>query len=110
MNTSSKAQAHSWICNILLIAKDRHLLRVRPGITSAVKERAYERHDQSIRIVFEELDKLEVPWSVQNRALDFINDIDQRKVIDCLYRNSFEKLAEQILAGINPLKSTAQEA
>ena len=47
----------------------------------------------------EYLDKLKVPWSQQNVALQFINAGNDAEVWDCFYRNQFKDLAKRILAG-----------
>lgn len=45
------------------------------------------------------LDSLGIAWSVQNQALQFINEGNEPETWNCFYKNSFKKLAEKILNG-----------
>lgn len=43
------------------------------------------------------LDKLNVPWSIQNTILNYINNCDEQSVWDDMYQNSFARLARRAL-------------
>ncbi len=69
------------------------------GLYHRQPDRFDEKPDFSEHINFtlKKLDELNVPWIVQNNALEYINDCDTSKIWNKLYSNSFIKLAEDLL-------------
>lgn len=46
-----------------------------------------------------ELDKMGIPWSTQNNALQFVNNGYENDVWACLYKHSFLHIAQCLLEG-----------
>ena len=69
------------------------------GLYQRFPERFYKKPDicEAVKYDCDALDKLGVSWRKQNNALHIINDIDNQKTWEFMYRFQHRKIAENIL-------------
>jgi hypothetical protein len=80
---------------LLLLAMDKgHGLR-----NTSRKERRYLTRGENVGILLHALDEHKTPWSVQNNALMFLNDVDLQGVWDALHRSQLRDMATRIASG-----------
>jgi len=83
-----------WIEHLLITAKERRMVYKFPHRYNV--ELALNECHERVLMAVKGFDELGIQWSVQNRALDYVNDYDTEKP-DVLWAVSLRKLAFELL-------------
>lgn len=84
-----------WIERLIVAAyvKGLHLRGLK-----GIRQSDVDEIKNIVEYACENLDALGVSWSIQNKALAFINDIDDQKVWQQLFKRSHKQIAQGILS------------